>query len=594
MLDNSGMTTLIFLFWLTGLAAPIPQRQVAPEGAPAVVSVSGTTFPADSAEPLAFAAVTLVPLDTLPVEASPVTYQITSDAQGRFAFPAVAPGRYGVSAEREGYLRQEQFQSAPGQPGQSILTITSGQRVDGMFLRLASAPTISGIVYGADGLRLAGANVSAYRIQYTPYGRRLDRIATVLSHEGGEYRLFHLTPGFYYVTASYSAGAIRAWKSELEITPNLSNPDDGYSTVYFPGELNTAHAKTINLNSGTVENVDITFKDTRFFNLKVKLVLPPPTPLGRSLINPKVALFPAGTDLEKAHDYVLKGSGPVYQVDRLAEGEYVIVALADFLDETGKTYSGAVSETTAVNLTENTETTIAAMQPFDIFGSIFRAVNTALPNRMQVQLVRVDPLANQTFVANVELDGKFRLRNVGPGVFDVFLRGMPRNAYLQAARFPTATGSFLQIRIDADLPTRTWIDDANRLIHAWVSDAELAITYSPGGSTVNGHVTDGLGQKVPGSQIVLVPTDPAARTRKDRYGVAYSDASGAFQLQGIPPGSYTAYAFEKLEPDIYFDAEFNGQITGMGTPLTISTGFNRPVDRTLTVITKDELARHTR
>jgi hypothetical protein len=234
------------------------------------------------------------------------------------------------------------------------------------------------------------------------------------------------------------------------------------------------------------------------------------------------------------------------------------------------------------------------MQPFDIFGSIFRAVNTALPNRMQVQLVRVDPLANQTFVANVELDGKFRLRNVGPGVFDVFLRGMPRNAYLQAARFPTATGSFLQIRIDADLPTRTWIDDANRLIHAWVSDAELAITYSPGGSTVNGHVTDGLGQKVPGSQIVLVPTDPAARTRKDRYGVAYSDASGAFQLQGIPPGSYTAYAFEKLEPDIYFDAEFNGQITGMGTPLTISTGFNRPVDRTLTVITKDELARHTR
>jgi hypothetical protein len=380
----------------------------------------------------------------------------------------------------------------------------------------------------------------------------------------------------------------------LEITPNLSNPDDGYSTVYFPGELNTAHAKTINLNSGTVENVDITFKDTRFFNLKVKLVLPPPTPLGRSLINPKVALFPAGTDLEKAHDYVLKGSGPVYQVDRLAEGEYVIVALADFLDETGKTYSGAVSETTAVNLTENTETTIAAMQPFDIFGSIFRAVNTALPNRMQVQLVRVDPLANQTFVANVESDGKFRLRNVGPGVFDVFLRGMPRNAYLQAARFPTATGSFLQIRIDADLPTRTWIDDANRLIHAWVSDAELAITYSPGGSTVNGHVTDGLGQKVPGSQIVLVPTDPAARTRKDRYGVAYSDASGAFQLQGIPPGSYTAYAFEKLEPDIYFDAEFNDQITGMGTPLTISTGFNRPVDRTLTVITKDELARHTR
>jgi hypothetical protein len=65
-------------------------------------------------------------------------------------------------------------------------------------------------------------------------------------------------------------------------------------------------------------------------------------------------------------------------------------------------------------------------------------------------------------------------------------------------------------------------------------------------------------------------------------------------LSGISPGSYTAYAFEKIEPDIYFDPEFNSQISSQGTLVNVGTGLSRPLDRALTVITKDDLMRLTR
>jgi hypothetical protein len=105
---------------------------------------------------------------------------------------------------------------------------------------------------------------------------------------------------------------------------------------------------------------------------------------------------------------------------------------------------------------------------------------------------------------------------------------------------------------------------------------------------------DDKGGAVAGTEIVLVPTDPALRFRRDRYGITYSDASGAFQLSGIIPGSYTAYAFERIEPDIYFDSEFNAQISSKGTLVNVGSGLNRPLDRPLTVITKDDLLRLTR
>jgi hypothetical protein len=547
-----------------------------------------------------FVTLKLVPLDDPGTAPSPLgrggaitsgNLQVTSDANGEFQFNGVLTGRYAISAEREGYIPADQFLPGLRQSAQSILTITGGLKVDGLVVAMSPVPTISGTVYGPVGQRLAGAVVQAYRVQYTPYGRQLVRVASVLSHEGGEYRLFRLARGYYYVSASYSDRTLRPWKSLLELSPNLTNPDDGYSTVYYPAEMKVADARVINLYGGGVSNADINFRDSRYFRLSVKLLLPQPKEKIPPLRNTKLAVFPTGTDLGSAQDFVVQGSGTSFSVDHLAEGDYTLVAFADLQDDQGNTYSGIVSDTSLVRLIDNTEVTISTTYPFDLPGTVTGPINAANSGGAKIQLVRVDPLANQTFTESVLANGRFKFMGVGPGTYDVVIQGMPRNGYLQQAGFSYADKRSLQIRIDASQPPRSIHDDNEYVV---VSDAPLIASISIGGLAVSGRVVDEKGGSVAGAEIVLVPTDPLARLRRDRYGITYSDGSGAFQLSGISPGTYTAYAFEKIEPDIYFDSEFNSRISSQGTLMNIGSGLNRPLDRPLSVITTDDLLRLTR
>jgi hypothetical protein len=278
-------------------------------------------------------------------------------------------------------------------------------------------------------------------------------------------------------------------------------------------------------------------------------------------------------------------------VDHLAEGDYALVAFADMQDDHGNTYTGIVSDTFPVRLIDNTEVTIATTYPFSIPGTVTGPLNAANSVGTKIQLVRVDPLANQVFTESVLANGQFKFMGVGPGTYDVFVQGMPRNGYLQQAGFSYTDRRSLQIRIDAIQPPRSIHDDNEYVV---VSDAPLIASISVGGLAVSGRVVDERGGSVVDAEIVLVPTDTLARLRRDRYGITYSDGSGAFQLSGISPGNYTAYAFEKIEPDIYFDPEFNSRISSKGTLINIGSGLNRPLDRALNVITMDDLLRLTR
>jgi hypothetical protein len=521
---------------------------------------------------------------------------VASDSKGNFEFSTVPPGRYLVSAERDGYFRQEHFQKGySGQP-ESILTLTENQRVVPLTLALTEVPPITGIIYGADGQRLAAAAVHAYKLEYTPYGRQLSMAASELSHEGGEYRLFHLVPGNYLVSAGYSEQAIQSWKSRLKLTPNLSSPDEGYSTVYYPSEVGVVNAKWINLNHPReADNVDIRFRKTEYYRFTVKVTLPPPAPTLSGcpcLRNPKVALLPIGADLDTALDYRIQGKGTDFFVDRLASGDYVLVVVADVDDGDNHSVTRIVSDTRLIRVIKDTDVSIDAQHPFDIPGNVTLTTSGRLPQSMQIQLVRIDQLSTQTIAANVDSSGNFTLSDVGPGVYDVFLRGMPANAFLRDAGLANSDRQMLQVKVSASLPVRQWVVSPDGTTARSVSIQRLSASLGLSGATAGGRVTDALRKAFPRAEVVLVPASAAVRTRKDRYYVSSSDASGAFQFTGVAPGAYTAFAFQEIEPGIYYDPDFNAQIAPRGTRVNVDTGLGGAIE--LTVITIEDLARYIR
>jgi hypothetical protein len=124
-----------------------------------------------------------------------------SDANGRFIFENVAPGKYRLIATHDGgYVPAEYGQRSPTQEGSSF-QISAGQRMAGIQLALSPTGSISGRVYDKNGEPLGNAQVMALRPIYKNGYRTFTIVQMVPSDDRGEYRLYWLPTGSYYVGA---------------------------------------------------------------------------------------------------------------------------------------------------------------------------------------------------------------------------------------------------------------------------------------------------------------------------------------------------------------------------------------------------------
>ena len=99
-------------------------------------SLQGLVIKLGTSQPVTRARVTLSEIDGESETAA------TTDGGGKFAFPNVQPGRYRLSATRDGYLRTEYGQQSParlaGQP------ITLGEKATGQGFDLRQARPVIG------------------------------------------------------------------------------------------------------------------------------------------------------------------------------------------------------------------------------------------------------------------------------------------------------------------------------------------------------------------------------------------------------------------------------------------------------------------
>ena len=90
----------------------------------------------------------------------PCSTPTPADANGKFVFEDVLPGRYTLSAERTGFLRQNYGArgAAPGSPG-VVLTLAAGQIMKDLNFKLVPQGVIAGRVTDSDGDPMPGLEV---------------------------------------------------------------------------------------------------------------------------------------------------------------------------------------------------------------------------------------------------------------------------------------------------------------------------------------------------------------------------------------------------------------------------------------------------
>src|SRR5439155_6620009 len=198
-------------------------------------------------------------------ESERVIAPVTTGPSGQFRILGVEPGQYRISAERDGFIRQEYGQRNPGSKGVQI-SIVAGQQLTIDF-QMLPAGVISGRILDEQGDPLAGATVQAQTYQYvngkpilvgvpqfSPIAEGVVPPIRTTTNDRGEYRLFWLPPGEYYISVTarpeFSPDPtidLSAQRLDKIITPAgmaaVMPPPN--SPIFFPGVPNADTAAPI-------------------------------------------------------------------------------------------------------------------------------------------------------------------------------------------------------------------------------------------------------------------------------------------------------------------------------------------------------------
>jgi hypothetical protein len=181
----------------------------------------------------------------------------------------------------------EYGQRSPTEQGISF-DVAAGQKMTGIQLTMTPTGSISGRVYGKNGEPAGNAQVMAMRQVYKDGRPTMTLVQIVASDDRGEYRLFWLTPGRYYVAAkpditelsintgeptAYNAAAVRITPPmrfgsfEQATSPSVTTRrlktgeivEEMYLPTYYPGTPDPQAAAAIPVAAGAaVGGVDIT------------------------------------------------------------------------------------------------------------------------------------------------------------------------------------------------------------------------------------------------------------------------------------------------------------------------------------------------
>jgi hypothetical protein len=202
---------------------------------------------------------------------------VTRD-DGRFVFRDLPAGRYRLVATRTGtgFVPVEYGQRDPRGKGVPIV-LSAGQRLENLELEMVPTGSISGRIFDGDGEPVGNARVMALGARYRSGQTTLSVVQAVRSNDLGEYRLFWLRPGRYYIAAkhedqrNFSVSTYVAAPEAAGFREDASSPivtqrtlEDGRTieetdvVVYYGGGTDAQTAQAVDLDTGAaLSAVDI-------------------------------------------------------------------------------------------------------------------------------------------------------------------------------------------------------------------------------------------------------------------------------------------------------------------------------------------------
>jgi 5-hydroxyisourate hydrolase-like protein (transthyretin family) len=531
-------------------------------------SIHGIVLKAGNSAPLARATV------ELQTEADgAVLNSIATEDDGRFTFENVRPGRYKLNATRRGYVRRLM-----------TVTVSAGQSAAEIRMSMNSTGAIYGRVYDANNRPLGNVEVQAMNATYAEGERVLTAVQSVVTNDLGEYRLFWLNPGRYYVTAvhpkaqsmfrrmfvqglgnSSLTGANGVYFSTISepdpalggFEPEREEDSEQYLPIFFGGTADEDAASAVDVRAAAeVGPANIVIGPVRPHHV-------------RGVVLDGMTRAPARyASLSMQSDEPI-ASMNTRQVDpERGTFDIVLPPGTHALDVSSANGLGHVI--VKVENADIDNVTILTVPAFDISGRMTiegAAANAALFGQLRITL-RHDPprkeasgsgysvpLANGSFTLAASA-GDFRVNihpilNVVPPRVPAPVAASLQNAYVKSIRLGESDvlNGKLHLERETSMPL------------------EIVVALNPG--AVKGRIRRDSDDPAGDVSVVLVPE---VRRRLDLYRTVAIDSVGGFVFDRVPPGNYKVFAWEDVEEGAWYDPDFMSSQDKFGLPLQVIEG----------------------
>ncbi len=583
------MIRISLLLAILFLQAGSPPRQQTPAGqvpAEERASIQGFVVKMGTGEPVAKASVVLSPFNGGRNQGA---LTATTGTDGQFVFRNLEPGPYRLSATRSGYVRMEYGARTPNRSGLPI-NLAPLQRLTQLVMQLMPAGTITGRVFDRDGEPLANVTVEALKYSYQEGHRTFNGVQTARTNDLGEYRLFWLQPGQYFVSATYDGGPGRGEAAARSLVqtaivdaiasrggggrggavialgqrqggPAGPDSEEGYVPVYYPSTTDAQSAAPINLGPGVVfSGVDLTVASVRTVRVRGQVIN---GVTGQPARNANISLVPIARRVAGGFRGEIRNIANFrnrineqgeFEIGGVVPGSYDLIGI---LNDRNNRMSARVPLEIGSSDVQNV--TLVISPGFSLTGRLAiegqSATGNAEVGRMRVML-RPDSaaqIAGAPPAAPVQADGTFAIQQVGRDDYRLTVTGMPRNGYLKMAR----------------LGATDVLNEGLQLDRAPTGALEILVSTNTG--IADGIVQNEKQEPYANVTVVLIP-DPARRHRLDLYRTTATDAMGRFHVEGIPPGDYKVFAWEDVEMGAWQDPDFIRQFEDRGRAIRMTEG----------------------